>query len=181
MDPAEKRRFLQELAIFTGNYCDDNLLQLVIAPFAVCTNLFVLWVVVISGYVVATYVAQAYVLAQIFSSPPYSLSAAGIGYLFLGPFTGGLIGLLVFGTIANRTTKWCSAKNGGIYEPEFRLLPTASYYATAVMPGITVFGIAAVAIGSAGYALDAFRDMSSEIFVSAIIFKTSSSMALATS
>ncbi|EXJ73904.1 uncharacterized protein A1O5_02198 [Cladophialophora psammophila CBS 110553] len=189
--PGQEKTFLQELAVFTGKYCDDNFLQLVIAPFAVCTNLFVLWVVVISGYVVATYVAQAYVLAQIFTSPPYSLSAAGVGYLFLGPFTGGLIGLLVFGTIANPTAKWCSAKNGGIYEPEFRLLPTigglaagaglmgfgvlcqqqASYYATAVLHGITIFGIVAVAIGTAGYALDAFRDMSSEIFVSAIIFK----------
>jgi hypothetical protein len=76
-----KKTFIQELAIFTGTYSSDNLLQLVIAPFAVCTNLAVLWMVIITGGLTAFFVAQSYVMAQIFMAPPYLLTAAGVGYL----------------------------------------------------------------------------------------------------
>ncbi|KFY65406.1 hypothetical protein V496_02598 [Pseudogymnoascus sp. VKM F-4515 (FW-2607)] len=41
-----KKTLWQETAIFTGTYSDENLLHLIIAPFAVCTNIVVLWVVV---------------------------------------------------------------------------------------------------------------------------------------
>ena len=189
--PRAKKTFVQELAVFTGTYCDDNLLQLVIAPFAVCMNLAVLWVVVVSGTVVATYVAMAYVLAQIFSSPPYLLTASGIGYLSLGPFIGGILGVAIFGTISDPMIKWCARNNHGVYEPEYRLLPMlagllsgaglmafghlaqhyASYYATATVHGLVLFGIVAITIATSGYALDAFREMSSEIFVAGIVFK----------
>lgn len=116
-----KKTFWQETAIFTGNYSDENLLQLVVAPFAVCLNVAVLWVVVISGTITATYVAQAYVLAQIFSLPPYNLTPSGVGYLSLGPFIGGLVASIFLGLVFDRLIKWFCAKNGGTYEPEYRL------------------------------------------------------------
>lgn len=186
-----KKTYTQELAVFTGTYCNDNFLQLFIAPLAVCSNVAVLWVVVVSGTVVATYVAQAYVIAQIFSAPPYLLTASGVGYLSAGPTIGGLIGALFFGLVNDPIIKWCARKNRGVYEPEYRLLPAiaglftgvglmlfgylcqihASYYATATMHGLTLFGIVAATIGTSGYGLDAYREMSSEIFVAGIIFK----------
>ncbi len=82
MAPAKKSMW-QEMAIFSGTYSEENFVQLLIAPFAVCMNLVVLWTVLLSGYLTATYVAQAYVLAQIFAAPPYLLNASGIGYLFV--------------------------------------------------------------------------------------------------
>lgn len=183
-----KKTFVQELAIFTGTYSEDNLLQLIIAPFAVCTNLAVLWVVIVSGTVTAFYVGQAIDIALIFSYPPYSLDAAQLGYLFLGPFVGGSLGAIFFGSIGDPIIRWCSRKNKGVYEPEYRLLIMvfgllcgagimgfgvlcqnyASYYATSTLHGIALFGIVPIAIGTAGYALDAYRDMSSEIFVAGI-------------
>ncbi|GAB7349175.1 hypothetical protein MBLNU459_g8110t1 [Dothideomycetes sp. NU459] len=186
-----KKTFVQELAVFTGTYSDDNLLQLIIAPFAVCTNLAVLWVVIVSGATTAFYVAQAIDIALIFAYPPYLLDAQALGYLFLGPFVGGCLGALVFGYCGDPIIRWCSRKNKGVYEPEYRLLMMAfgmlcgaglmgfgalaqehkSYYATATLHGIALFGIVPISIGTQGYALDAYRDMSSEIFVAGIVFK----------
>lgn len=186
-----KKTFRQELAVFTGTYCTDNFLQLLIAPLAVCSNIAVLWVVVVSGTLVATYVATAYVLAQIFSPPPYLLTASGVGYLSIGPTVGGIIGALFLGSITDPVIKWCARKNRGVYEPEYRLVAMipavftgmglmlfgylcqnyASYYATATVHGLTLFGIVAATIGTSGYALDAYREMSSEVFVAGIIFK----------
>lgn len=185
------KTLVQEMAIFTGVYSDENLLQLVIAPFAVCSNLAIFWIVVVSGVVTATYVAQAFVLAQIFSFPPYNLDASGIGYLSLGPFIGGVIGSIVLGFVSDPIIKLFSARNKGVYEPEYRLFAMlggllsggalmawgymlqqkANLYACATVHGIVLFGIICVTISTSAYALDAYRDMSNEIFIAGMVFK----------
>ncbi|KAL1970841.1 hypothetical protein VTN77DRAFT_2675 [Rasamsonia byssochlamydoides] len=129
--PAAQRppkTFWQRMAIFTGTYTDENLIQLIIAPLAVCLNLSILWVVVASGTLTALYVAVSYVLAQIFSYPPYNLSTS---------FT----------------------QEG------------KSYYATATMHGVALFGIMFGTTTTGGYVLDAFREMSNEVFIMAMVFK----------
>ncbi|CAO2651321.1 Nn.00g096180.m01.CDS01 [Neocucurbitaria sp. VM-36] len=186
-----KKTFVQELAIFSGTYSSDNLLQLVIAPFAVCANLAVLWMVVVTGYLTALFVAQSYDMAQIFMAPPYLLSAAGVGYLSLGPFIGGLLGSILLGLSLDPIIKWCAKRNGGVYEPEYRLLgmiPSVtiviglclfgylaeqgkSYYATAFFHGMDLFGIVCAAISISTYVLDSFRDISSEVFIMNMVFK----------
>ncbi|PSN63556.1 MFS transporter-like protein [Corynespora cassiicola Philippines] len=186
-----KKTFVQQLAIFTGTYSDDNFIQLLIAPFAVCLNLAILWMVIVTGGLTAFFVAQSYAMAQIFMFPPYNLSAAGVGYLSLGPFLGGLLGSLFLGASLDPLIKWCAKRNGGIYEPEYRLLgmiPSLltgiglfafgymcenhySYYATATMHGMDLFGIVCAAISASAYAIDAYREMSCEVFIANMVFK----------
>jgi hypothetical protein len=186
-----KKTFVQELAIFTGTYSNDNFLQLTIAPFAVCTNLAVLWMVIVTGGLTAFFVAQSYDMAQIFMVPPYNLSAAGVGYLSLGPFLGGLLGSIVLGATLDPLIKWCAKKNKGVYEPEYRLLGMipavtviiglclfgyfaeqgASFYLTAFFHGMDLFGIVCAAIAASTYVLDAYRDISGEIFIMNMVFK----------
>ncbi|KAL6710782.1 hypothetical protein ACN47E_007839 [Coniothyrium glycines] len=186
-----KKTFVQELAIFTGTYSSDNLLQLVIAPFAVCANLAVLWMVIVTGGLFAFFVAQSYVMAQIFMAPPYLLSAAGVGYLSVGPFLGGLLGSIFLGATLDPLIKYCAKRNNGIYEPEYRLLgmiPSvtiviglclfgyfaeqgASFYLTAFFHGMDLFGIVVAAIAASSYVLDAYRDISSEVFIMNMVLK----------
>ncbi|GME65294.1 putative mfs transporter protein [Neofusicoccum parvum] len=185
------KTFWQQTAVFTGTYSNDNFLQLVIAPFAVCLNVAILWIVIVSGMSVAFYVAQSYVMAQIFSAPPYLLTASGVGYLSMGPFIGGLLGAVFMGVVSDPLIGWASRRNGGVYEPEYRLLcmlpgvlsglglmlfghlceQQASYYVTATVHGIDLFGILCIAIASSAYGIDAYRDMSSEIFIIGMVFK----------
>lgn len=186
-----KKTFTQELAIFTGTYSTDNLLQLVIAPFAVCANLAVLWMVIVTGGLTAFFVAQSYDMAQIFMAPPYLLTAAGVGYLSVGPFLGGLLGSLLLGATLDPLIKWCAKKNNGVYEPEYRLLGMipavtiviglclfghfaeqgSSFYLTAFFHGMDLFGIVVAAISASTYVLDSFRDISSEVFIMNMVFK----------
>jgi hypothetical protein len=186
-----KKTFVQELAIFTGTYSTDNLLQLTIAPFAVCVNLAVLWMVIVTGGLTAFFVAQSYDMAQIFMAPPYLLSAAGVGYLSLGPFLGGLLGSIMLGATLDPLIKWCAKKNKGVYEPEYRLLgmiPSVtiviglclfgyfaeqgeSFYLTAFCHGLDLFGIVCAAIAASSYVLDAYRDISAEVFIMNMVFK----------
>lgn len=190
-DLPHKKSYIQELALFNGSFCNENLIQLFIAPFAVCLNIGILFSVVVSGGMTALYVSQAMSLAQIFQAPPYNLSAAGVGYLSLGPFIGAAIGSIVMSFINDPIIKWCARKNKGVYEPEYRLLPGIggllvgaglmgfgalaqrgeTYYATATLHGVTLSGVITIVVAVSGYALDAFHDMNDEIFIAMIIFK----------
>ena len=190
MVPA-KKTFWQELSLFNGSFTDESIIQLLIAPFAVCLNLPVLYIVLLQGWTVALYVSIAYVLAQIFGLPPYNLSASVIGYLSVGPFLGGLIGGVVFGAINDPVIKSMARRNKGIYEPEYRLILCiaglfigaglfafghqaqigGSFYGTSALHGLIMFGIIASGISTVSYALDAFRSMSSEIFIMGMCVK----------
>ena len=96
--------------------------------------------VVVTGLLSSFYVSQSFVAAQIFSFPPYSLDAAGVGYLFVGPFIGALLGSIILAIIMDPLILWCTKRNKGIYEPEFRLIPVA----LGLIGGVGVIGYAAV-------------------------------------
>jgi hypothetical protein len=114
-----------------------------------------------------------------------------VGYLSVGPFLGGLLGSIILGATLDPLIKWCAKKNKGVYEPEYCLLgmiPSvtiviglclfghfaeqgASFYLTAFFHGMDLFGIVTAAISASSYILDAFRDISGEIFIMNMVFK----------
>ncbi|KIW59220.1 hypothetical protein PV05_03684 [Exophiala xenobiotica] len=187
----KKKTWVQELAIFSGTYSSENLLQLFLAPFAVVVNIAVSWILIINSMFVVLYVVIAFVLAQLFAPPPYLLSSASIGYLSFGPFVGGILGTVLLGVLSDPFIKWCARRNKGVYEPEYRLIPCilgvfsglglmlfghlvsigASPYATATVHGVMLFGVMFVCIGTSNYALDAYRGMANEIFIASMAVK----------
>ena len=190
-DQVLKNSYLQSLALFTGTYNDKTLVHLLLSPFAVCTNVGALWTVVMTGAVSSFYVGMAYVTAQLFGPPPYQLSTAGIGNLSLGPFLGGAIGSLLAGLLMDPLSLWLVKKNNGIYEPEFRLplnvvglccgagligfgaliKAEGNLYAIVFMWGLTIFGITFIIGPCSAYAIDAYHELSNEIFILGIMFK----------
>ncbi|KAI1625853.1 serine/threonine kinase 16 [Exophiala viscosa] len=187
----KKKTYVQELAIFSGTYSNENLLQLFMAPFAVVLNLAVAWILLINSMFVVLYVVIAFVLSQLFAYPPYLLSVSAIGYLSFGPFIGGVLGSVILGVLFDPWIKWCARRNRGIYEPEYRLVPVflgalsgvglmlfgklvsigASPYATATVHGLMLFGVMFTCIGTSSYALDAYRGMANEIFIASMAVK----------
>lgn len=187
-----RKSFWKRLAPAGGIYSSDNLIRLILAPFLSLTNLAALWVVVMSGLLVGWYVAISFILSQWFSPPPYNYSAADVGYLNIGPTIGGLLASIFMAVISDPLIRYAAKHNKGVYEPEFRLFPMfvclvftavglrlygtglASHWAppvTAVIHGIALFGILVGAIASSAYILDAFRDLSNEVFIMMMVFK----------
>jgi MFS family permease len=186
-----KASYISSLRIYTGSYSDENFFILALTPLLACTNLAVLWVILSSGYFLSIYVATAYVLSSIFSAPPYLLTASGVGYLSLGPFIGGLLASILAGLTNDPIARRCSRKNYGYFEPEYRLLIGVlsiltipgfvgfgyaagngqSYYITAFLHGLGLFGIMFQLVSTANYALDSFREMSTEIFLCSMAVK----------
>ena len=190
--PAKRKSFVRRLAPAGEVYSSDNLVRLILAPFVSLSNIAALWVIVMSGLIVAWYVGISFIMAQWFSPPPYNYTAADVGYLSVGPALGGLLASLFMSAISDPLIKFCVKRNKGIYEPEFRLLPMVfclvftvlglslygygltSYWAppvTAVVHAVILFGILIGAIASSAYILDGFRDLSNEVFIMAMAFK----------
>jgi len=190
--PPPEKTFVQRMAPWTGTYTSDSVFKMVLSSIVIMANLGASWVIFISGLLVAWYVAVSFVSAQLLFAPPYLFTAAGVGYTSCGPLIGGILGSLVCSIIMDPMLKGLTRANKGVYEPEFRIflmIPATiftiaglvgfgyaaaagvSVYLLSFVWGTMLFGITVSAISTSAYALDAFRDNATEIFIMAMVFK----------
>ena len=181
----KKKTFRQNLAIYTGTYSNKNLLQLYLAPWAVMTNIATALVVIIYSMSLVMFIVVAFIIPQTFTQAPWHLKAGGLGLLSFGPFIGGTIACLLNAFLSDHLIRWCSRRNRGVYEPEYRLIPAflafitgaclmgwgaavsdgVSEYGCATLHGLVLFGIVFTVSGVSGYAVDSYRNMTAEVFI----------------
>ncbi|KAJ2901617.1 major facilitator superfamily domain-containing protein [Zalerion maritima] len=192
VQPPARKSFLQMMNPYSGTYTNESIWRLLMDPFLILANPAVIWAVLLMSFPTLWLVAVNLLVAQIFSGPPYSLTTAELGYLAAGPTVGGLLGSILAGLSSDPVIKWAAKKNHGIYEPEFRLLlivpavvtSSMAYFlfgnlieagksaaAMAVIWGIAVFSLQFVIMVVGSYGVDAYRDISVEIFMATMIFK----------
>lgn len=184
--------FVQRLRPFSGVYSEDSIVWMLLRPFIVLANPAVIWATLLLSITTAWFVVISFVIAQIFSAPPYLLDTAQIGYMSAGPCIGGLLGSIACGFISDPIAIYLSKKNKGIYEPEFRLVLLLPFLVTASI-GFFCFGnfaergyspvvicvIWAIAVSAqqfmsvavATYVIDAYRDISVEVFIIGMVVK----------
>ncbi|KAK5219672.1 hypothetical protein LTR72_008056 [Exophiala xenobiotica] len=177
---------LQRLKPYHGTYSDEPLWRMILKPFFVLLNPIASWSILIVSFASLWVIAISLVVAQIFSAPPYLFNTAEVGYISAGPMVGGFAGCALCGLISDPIARWLTRKNKGVYEPEFRLpmmilVPVVSaigYFsfggiitegksavAAAAMWGVTFVAVQVAAVSTGAYIVDAFRDISVEIFI----------------
>jgi MFS family permease len=109
-----KKTYLQSLAIWNPKFTDESLISHVIAPFMTVFNPGALYILVSSAFMIASFVAVSFILAAVFSAPPYLFTAAQVGYLSIGPTLGGLLGTVFMGLIDEPMVKYFTKRNHGI-------------------------------------------------------------------
>ncbi|KAK5444274.1 hypothetical protein LTS15_010389 [Exophiala xenobiotica] len=187
-----KRPWHLRLAPFNGTFTKTPIVKLVFAPFLVCANPAVLWSMLTVAFPVLWVVGISLVIAQIFSAPPYLLTAKELGYMSAGPIVLGTLANLACGLISDSSAKWLSRRNGGVYEPEFRLFliiglaicsalgyylmgyvitQGASAVAASVCYGVVVAGCQFSAVCAGTYMVDAYRTLSVDVFIISMVFK----------
>ncbi|KAK9471569.1 major facilitator superfamily domain-containing protein [Dipodascopsis tothii] len=62
-------------------------------------------------------------IAAVLMSPPYYFNATDTGLTSVASLVGALLALVLFGPILDWCVRFFSARNGGVFEPEFRLPP----------------------------------------------------------
>lgn len=186
------KTYWQELALYNGSFVDDSIFKMTLACLAIIFNLGALYQILMTGLIIAWYVTIAIISGIIFASPPYLLSSATVGYLSTGPLIGGLLGSLVAFFLSGPLTQALTRRNKGVYEPEFCLLPIgpgmfimaaglvgwgyavhsfANVYLICFIWGLLLFGIIITSTFATQWALDAYRQHSTELFVMNMVFK----------
>lgn len=189
--PAPKT-FVQELAVFTGVYHHDYIFKDLLGPFLTLLNPAAAYAVLCSGLLNAWYVGTAIIIAGIFAGKPWNFGAASVGYVGTGPFIGGLLALLLTMFAGDPVVKIMGRLNRGVYEPEFRLvfMSVSAFFCgvgfflfgwalhegfsavvCSFLWGIQMFGIITGIWSTISYGLDAFRNLSSEMFIMNMLFK----------
>ncbi|KAK3685235.1 MFS general substrate transporter [Podospora appendiculata] len=89
------------------------------------------WLVVISESVALIYRDPA--------TSGYRFGALATGLVYLSPFVGGVLGTVVAGRVSDLLVRAMARRNGGVYEPEFRLVMVVPV-AVATAAGLMGFG-----------------------------------------
>ncbi|KAK1074474.1 hypothetical protein LTR74_001070 [Friedmanniomyces endolithicus] len=182
------------LSPFNGRHTPTPFLKLLLRPFPLFLHPGILWACLIQGTLIGWTVLIGIVLAAIMLGPPLFFNEVQTGYMYTGAFVGALLGFVLAGLLSDSSVKWLTKRNGGVYEPEFRMLLVipqlifgcAGLYGFGITAsdtwrygwfwpdfffGLEVMGMVLGAVASALYIVDAHRDIAVEGFTCLLVFK----------
>ncbi|KAH7376294.1 major facilitator superfamily domain-containing protein [Plectosphaerella cucumerina] len=191
-----KKTWVQSLALFDGRKTDDSYFELLLRPFPLFLQPAFFWGCLIQGTMIGWTVFIGVIVAATLLMPPFFWSEVEAGYAYAAPFIGALCGFAIAGLFSDWSAKYMTSLNGGIYEPEFRILMVFPMF---IIGGIGLFGFALTsgelitgkyawpvpltffafevagmvigAVASSLYIVDAYRDLAIEGFTCMAIFK----------
>ncbi|KAB8290406.1 hypothetical protein EYC80_010839 [Monilinia laxa] len=137
---APRQTFVQQLKVWNGRLSKDRWLLVAIRPFILFTYPAVLWSSVVYACSIGWLIVLSESVAVIYrTKETYNFSALSTGLVYLSPFIGGVLGTAVAGKVSDVIVRAMSRRNGGLYEPEFRLIMAAPVAITTVI-GLMGFG-----------------------------------------
>ena len=191
----------QNIMPFNGRKTNESFFRLLLRPFPLFFHPGIFWACLIQGTMIGWTVLIGIVLAAIMLGPPLFFNEVQTGYMYTGAFVGAILGFVLAGVMSDSLAKLMTKRNGGIYEPEFRLVLVvpqlifgcAGLYGFGITSNNTsrygwfwpdfffaleVMGMVLGAVASALYIVDAHRDMAVEGFTCLLIFKNTFSFGL---
>ncbi|CAG8290475.1 unnamed protein product [Penicillium olsonii] len=132
--------YSQLLGIWNGRIAQDSWLRVAARPFVLFAYPSVLWSTVVYALSVGWLIVLSESVAHIFEGKAhYNFTALQTGLIYISPFVGGLLGTAVAGKVSDVIAQYLTKRNGGIYEPEFRLV-MAIPIALSTVIGLMAFG-----------------------------------------
>ncbi|KAL4975171.1 major facilitator superfamily domain-containing protein [Aspergillus desertorum] len=108
---------------WNGRISQDRWLRVAIRPFILFAYPAVLWSTVVYALSVGWLIVLSEVVSHIYQDRDvYNFTALQTGLIYISPFVGGLLGTAVAGKISDVIVRFMTRRNGGVYEPEFRLI-----------------------------------------------------------
>jgi hypothetical protein len=134
------RSFIQHMKVFNGRLNNDNWFKVMIRPFILLVYPAVLWSAIMYSCSIGWLIVLAETMAMIYRDPHrYNFTAIQTGLVYLAPFIGAVLGTGVAGKISDILVRSMARRNGGLYEPEFRLIMALPILITTCM-GLIGFG-----------------------------------------
>ncbi|KAF7718728.1 Uncharacterized protein PECH_004290 [Penicillium ucsense] len=140
--------YSQQLRVWNGRIAHDKWWKVALRPFILFAYPAVLWSSVVYALSVGWLIVLSECVAVIYeSSEYYGFTALQTGLIYISPFVGGLLGTAVAGKVSDIVVRYMTRRNGGIYEPEFRLV-MALPIAISTTIGLMGFGWSAQLMNS---------------------------------
>ncbi len=134
------KTFVQALTPWNGRLSKSNWFLVMVRPFILFAYPSILWSTVVYSLSVGWLIVLSESVAEIYRNrETYNFSALGTGLVYLSPFIGGVLGTAVAGKVSDIIVRFMSKRNGGVYEPEFRLVMAAPIAITTAI-GLMGFG-----------------------------------------
>lgn len=134
-----KTSYAQSLMLFNGRKTEESYFKLLLRPFPLFLQPGVVWACITQGVMIGWTVLIGIVLSTFYQLPPLYYSDKKVGYLFSSAFIGSVVAFVLCGAIADPLAKFMTKKNGGVYEPEFRI-PLVIFQLIAGCIGLYGFG-----------------------------------------
>ncbi|KAK9443062.1 Major facilitator superfamily domain, general substrate transporter [Metarhizium brunneum] len=132
--------FTQQLKPYHGRLNNDRWLKVMIRPFILFSYPAVLWSSAVYACSIGWLIVISETMAVIYRDPAsYNFGALQTGLVYVSPFVGGVLGTGVAGKISDLIVRAMSRRNGGMYEPEFRLVMAIPIMLTTCI-GLMGFG-----------------------------------------
>ncbi|KAE9982082.1 hypothetical protein EG328_010304 [Venturia inaequalis] len=137
---APAKTYWQTLRPFSGRLCRDNWLRVAFRPFVLYAYPAILWSSVVYSLSVGWLIVLSESVSSIYkNSESYNFTSLQTGLVYVSPFIGGILGTAVAGKISDLIVRFMSRRNGGIYEPEYRLIMAIPITITTAI-GLMGFG-----------------------------------------
>ncbi|GLI76781.1 hypothetical protein PoHVEF18_005059 [Penicillium ochrochloron] len=115
--------YSQLLGVWNGRIAHDKWIKVAMRPFILFAYPAVLWSAVVYALSVGWLIVLSESVAVIYEGRDYyGFTALQTGLIYISPFVGGLLGTAVAGKVSDIVVRFMTRRNGGIYEPEFRLV-----------------------------------------------------------
>ncbi|KAK3996949.1 major facilitator superfamily domain-containing protein [Cladorrhinum sp. PSN332] len=131
--------FAQQLKPWNGRLSKDKWWKVALRPLILFSYPAVLWSAIVYSCSVGWLIVISESMAVIYREGVYQFDALQTGLVYISPFVGGILGTAVAGKVSDIIVKAMARRNGGLYEPEFRLVMAIPVAITTVI-GLMGFG-----------------------------------------
>ena len=192
------KTYWQTLKPWNGKLRHEKWLYVAIRPFILFAYPSILWSTLVYSLSIGWLIVLSESVSTIFENKEtYNFTPLQTGLVYISPFIGGVLGTAVAGKVSDIIVRYMSRRNGGIYEPEFRLvmaIPISiatciglmgygwsaqerdNWIVPTVFFGIISFGCALGSTTSITFAVDSYRQYAGEALVTLNFSKSQSNI-----
>ena len=192
------KTYVQTLKPWNGRLRNENWFLVALRPFILFAYPSILWSTLVYSLSIGWLIVLSESVAEIYQNKEsYHFTALQTGLVYISPFVGGVLGTAVAGKVSDIIVRFMSRRNGGIYEPEFRLvmaIPVAvatciglmgfgwsaqkkdSWVVPTLFFGVISFGCALGSTTSITFAVDSYRQYAGEALVTLNFSKSKSEL-----
>lgn len=126
--------------LYNGRLSDESWFVVAVRPFVLYSYPAVLWSALLYSLSIGWLIVLSESVGEMYQGRQhYNFTSLQVGLVYISPFVGAVIGTALAGKLSDFVVKFMARRNGGIYEPEFRLL-MVPLIAISTVIGLMGFG-----------------------------------------